>query len=454
MREAAEDGASQWEKCSVAAIGKPELGATVVFNPDNSARNSALPLSEYEARASASNQFNGTPEAFNQLRYGLFGEVGGILAAIKKSKRDLGPAEQANVTEEIGDALWYLTTVGIECKHSLNDLGLTALEELQRRLEVNHNRPTGYVTFAEFDGLIAFCQNKLASDTRTETLCGLGAHCGQLMAISGVGDLASHSSLELLGSLLADMVLVCAQFGLSVAQVAKENLDKFESRWPREGTAYHALFDDSFSELEQLPRELTMRFIELHGPDGVPYVVQQMNRVNIGDRLTDNRTEPDGYRFHDVFHLAYIAHLGWSPVVRGLLKLKRKSNPQVDRDEDGARAMIIEEGIATWIFNHAYRHRYFTDTAPGKLDYGVLKQVREMVKGYEVYACPLWQWEKAILEGFKVFRELCEAGGGEVTVDMKAHTIAFSPIREEEKPTSVVVVPKKKMVVGAVHPDF
>ncbi|PFW55849.1 hypothetical protein COL27_32655, partial [Bacillus sp. AFS075960] len=83
-------------------------------------------LSEYEARASASNQFKGTPEAFNQLRYGLFGEVGGILAAIKKSKRDLGPAEQANVTEEIGDALWYLTTVGIECQHSLNELGVTA----------------------------------------------------------------------------------------------------------------------------------------------------------------------------------------------------------------------------------------------------------------------------------------------------------------------------------------
>ncbi|MBU9573945.1 nucleoside triphosphate pyrophosphohydrolase family protein [Burkholderia multivorans] len=425
-----------------------------MFNPDNSVRNSALPLSEYEARASASNQFKGTPEAFNQLRYGLFGEVGGILAAIKKSKRDLGPAEQANVTEEIGDALWYLTTVGIECQHSLNELGVTALEELQRRLDVKHIRSTGDVTFAEFDGLIAFCRSTLASESRTGTLCGLGAHCGQLMAISSVGDLGSHSSLELLGSLLADMVLVCAQFGLSVAQIAKENLEKFESRWPREGTAYHALFDDSYSELEQLPRKLTMRFIELHGPDGVPYVVQQMNGVNIGDRLTDNRTEPDGYRFHDVFHLAYIAHLGWSPVVRGLLKLKRKSNAQVDRDEDGARAMIIEEGIATWIFNHAYRHRYFTDTAPGKLDYGVLKQVREMVKGYEVYACPLWQWEKAILEGFKVFRELCEAGGGEVTVDMNAHTITFSPIREEEKPTLAVVAPKKKMIVGAVPPDF
>ncbi|WP_432258790.1 nucleoside triphosphate pyrophosphohydrolase family protein [Cupriavidus sp. TMH.W2] len=424
-----------------------------MFISDEVASKPDLSLFEYQERASASNQFRGTPEAFNQLRYGFFGEVGGILAAIKKSKRDLGPAEQANVTEELGDALWYLTTVAIECNHSLNEIGLTALKELQRRLEVEHTRPTGNVTFNEFDGLIAFCRSKLAADSRTATLCGLGSHCGQLMAVSSVEDLGSHSSLDLLGSLLADMVLVCAQFNLEFARVAEANLQKFESRWPREGTAYRPLFDNTYSELEQLPRRFTMRFIELQGPDGVPYVIQQMKGVNIGDRLTDNRTQPDGYRFHDVFHLAYIAHLGWSPVIRGLLKLKRKSNPQVDRDEDGARAMIIEEGIATWIFNHAYRHKYFTDTAPGKLEYGVLKQVREMVKGYEVYECPLWQWEKAILEGFKVFRELCQAEGGDVTVDMNDRSITFSEIKDEEKP-ALLVLPKRKMVVGAVPPHM
>jgi len=249
------------------------------------------------------------------------------------------------------------------------------------------------------------------------------------------------------------MVLVCAQFGVDFAKVAQENLEKFESRWPRANTAHQPLFDDAYAELERLPRNFTMRFIEMQGTDGVPYVIQQMNGVNIGDRLTDNRTQPDGYRFHDVFHLAYIAHLGWSPVIRGLLKLKRKSNPQVDRDEDGARAMIIEEGIATWIFNHACRRRYFTDTVPGKLDYGVLKQVREMVRGYEVYACPLWQWETAILEGFKVFRELSVAGGGDVIVDMKEHSITFSPIADEEKPMQALP-PKKKVLVGALPPNF
>lgn len=424
-----------------------------MFLSDEVANTVHLTLSEYQSRATATNQFKGTEEGFNQLRYGFFGEVGGILAAVKKSKRDLGPAEQANVTEELGDALWYLTTVAVECKHSLNEIGDAALKELQRRLGVAHTRPTGNLTFAEFDGLLAFCHSKLSAEERTAALCALGAHCGQLMVKSGAEDLASPSSIDLLGELLADMVLVCAQFKLQLARVAEENLEKAESRWPRAGAAYQPLFDEGYSALEQFPRKFTIRFIELYETDGTPYVIQQLYGVNIGDRLTDNRTEPDAYRFHDVFHLAYIAHLGWSPVIRGLLKLKRKSNPQVDRDEDGARAMIIEEGIATWIFNHALRHKYFSDTPPGKLEYSVLKQVREMVKGYEVYKCPLWQWEKAILEGFDVFRELCQAGGGDVTVDLINHTINFSTVKEEDKPKQAVLQ-KKNVVVGAALPPM
>ncbi|AOY96110.1 hypothetical protein BKK79_31230 [Cupriavidus sp. USMAA2-4] len=422
-----------------------------MYLPDEVSGNQRLSLAEYEERASASNQFQGQPGAFNQLRYGFFGEIGGTLAAIKKSNRDLGAAEQANVTEELGDALWYLTTVAVECNRSLNDVGVAALKELQRRLEVDNRSSTaGNLTFSEFDGLTEYCRSKISPDTRTETLCRLGKHCGQLMGLSDPEDLGG--TLGLLGELLADMILVCAQFDLKFAQVAQANLEKFESRWPKEGTKHHPLFDESYSALEQLPREFTMRFVQVFDADGVPYVIQQMKGVNIGDRLTDNRTEPDGYRFHDVFHLAYIAHLGWSPVIRGLLKLKRKSNPQVDRDEDGARAMIIEEGIATWIFNHAFQRKYFTDTPPGKLEYGVLKQVREMVRGYEVYECPLWQWEKAILEGFEVFRQLCETGGGDVTVNMTEHTITFEPMQDEEKPTLAIVPRKKKMVVGAALP--
>ena len=50
----------------------------------------------------------------------------------------------------------------------------------------------------------------------------------------------------------------------------------------------------------------------------------------------------------------------------------------------------------------------------GSLDYGLLKQIQSMVRGYEVEHCKLWQWERAIIEGFKAFRQLREHRGGTV----------------------------------------
>jgi hypothetical protein len=51
-----------------------------------------------------------------------------------------------------------------------------------------------------------------------------------------------------------------------------------------------------------------------------------MNGV-VGDPLTDNIADRDGYRFHDVFHFAHPAVLHWSPTFRALVKRKRKSDP-------------------------------------------------------------------------------------------------------------------------------
>ncbi len=411
-----------------------------------------LTLAQYQARACASNQFKGAPEAKDHLRFGFFGEVGGLLAAVKKSHRDLASAEQNNITEEVGDALWYLTTVAVEYELSLNEVGVAAIAELQRRLTVEDAaRPSGELTFHEFDGLIAFCHAKLQAMPISQILCQLAGHAGQIMSGSAEQNLAAQPPLPLLGNLLADMVLVVALFKQNITAIAQANLKKFESRWPPVGVAYVPLFDEEISPLEQFPRKLSMHFIERLTVDGKPYVVQRLNGVNVGDRLTDNRNEPDGYRFHDVFHLAYMAHLGWSPVMRGLLKLKRKSSPDIDENEDGARAMIIEEGIATWIFNHAHRRNYFSDTTKGKLEYGLLKQVLDMVDGYEVEKCPLWQWENAILDGFKVFRELRDAGSGIVHVDLETHSISFEKLEPEPEQPALPV--KHRIFVEAALPS-
>jgi hypothetical protein len=185
---------------------------------------------------------------------------------------------------------------------------------------------------------------------------------------------------------------------------------------------WQPLADEGFDPLEQLPRRIEMTFLE-RSSGGKQYVIQQCNGINIGDRLTDNRLESDDYRFHDVFHLSFAAILGWSPVLRALFKVKRKSQPAIDENEDGARAIQIEEGISTWIFNHGARHGFFRDAAT--IDYSLLKAVHELVRGYEVQDRPLWQWELAILEGFRVFRQMRANRGGTVVANLHEHRIDF-----------------------------
>ncbi|WP_045739014.1 hypothetical protein [Xanthomonas sp. MUS 060] len=230
---------------------------------------------------------------------------------------------------------------------------------------------------------------------------------------------------EHFGTLFSEWAITCACFDLRTEDIARGNLEKISSRWPGDEPVYPDFFDsdERFPDYEQFPRKFDIEFISRDG-----YVVQRLNGVFIGDRLTDNSNEKDHYRFHDVFHLAYIAYLGWSPVTRGLLKRKRKSDPRTDENEDGARAMIIEEGIANWIFNHAKRFDFYKNVQIGKLDYSLLKQIQNMVEGYEVARCKLWQWELAILKGLEVFGLLRQHGGGTVTIDMNQHTITFSPL--------------------------
>ena len=407
-----------------------------------------MTLAQYEARALAANQFKGNKEALHQLRFGLFGEIGGLLSAVKKSLRDFGAVEQAIVKKELGDCIWYLAAVTAEYGLHLEGVGAVALAELQRRLGVMKPLVTGALTFVPFDGLLALCHAQLADLDRNNQLSNLASHAGQLLSNTRNEVLASAAPLALLGAIMADLVTVAGMFDLKFLDVVEANLEKFESRWPQSGAKYVELFDCSRPSIEQFPRTFEMHFIEREYPDGKPYVIQRLNNVNIGDRLTDNRTEPDGYRFHDVFHLAYIAHLGWSPVIRSLLKLKRKGDKDLDENQDGARAAIIEEGIATWIFNHAHRRDYYVNTAVGKLEYGLLKQVRDMVDGYEVAVCPLWQWEEAILEGFKVFRDLRDSGSGIVKVDMLAHTISFEPLLVPPDPQPAPR-PRRSMIIGS-----
>lgn len=390
-----------------------------------------LSLADYTSQALETDRFGQDSDGLTQLGFGLFGEIGGLLAALKKANRDKLQNSKAFVAaEEIGDALWYLVVLAHHSKISPDRLGEAAMSNLREKLGEGPHRPNGRITFEELDSL-AELHYAAHLEKRESLLRDVAFAVGNLIRPTEADYrtwTAERIAMEL-GGLLAQFTLIARSFGLDLASIARDNIEKIKARWPGEQQPfpYIGLFDStSFPTYEQLPRgDFKIDFIT-RVVGGREVVVQQWNGVNIGDPLTDNSNVADWYRYHDVFHLSYMAHLGWSPVLRALLKLKRKSRRDIDENEDGARAIIIEEGIATWIFNHAKERKDdFADVEVGRLDFSLLKQVQAMVRGYEVHACPPWQWELAILDGFKMFRALKAAREGSVIVNIEQHTIRF-----------------------------
>jgi hypothetical protein len=143
--------------------------------------------------------------------------------------------------------------------------------------------------------------------------------------------------------------------------------------------------------------------------------------------LTDNIRDPDGYRFHDTFHLANAAILHWSPVFRALIKQKRKSKPKIEEAQDSGRAIVVEEGLTALIFSRAKELDYFENH--GQVSFDLLKTVQQFVAGYEVQDCPLSLWEVAILRGYDVFRQVKKNHGGIILGDRAKRSIEYAPLR-------------------------
>ena len=219
-----------------------------------------------------------------------------------------------------------------------------------------------------------------------------------------------------LGDILWYLAALARRVDVPLSTVATLNLTKTRERWlPSEGPLPSS-FDADFPEHERLPRQFEVSFTTTG-----ERVVMRIRGDAIGDPIDDNARVADGYRFHDVFHLGYVAVLGWSPILRALLKRKRKTDPGIDRAEDGARAGAVEEAIAAFVFEMARPYDFF-DGAIHIAD-EILSGVVAVAGGLEVAARTPADWERAILTGFSVWRELRNAGSGIVLVDQDRRTL-------------------------------
>jgi NTP pyrophosphatase (non-canonical NTP hydrolase) len=226
---------------------------------------------------------------------------------------------------------------------------------------------------------------------------------------------------EELGDLLWYIANVASKFELTLDEIAAGNLAKVKARWATERTEPLWL-DAALPAGERIPRRFEVELVDVDGVDRQRVRVS-INGVPCGGELTDNAYDPDGYRFHDVFHFAYAAVLGWSPIARALLRRKRKSRPLLDEVEDGGRAAVIEEGVAALAFDYARRHHMLDGV--NVLDFQLLRTINDMTSHLEVKQCTTGEWEQAILQGFKVWRAVLATRGGRIAVDLDQRRIDY-----------------------------
>lgn len=359
-------------------------------------------LKKYQAQAFQTAQIDwDDPIKHHVPAFGVIGELGSLISELKKSIRD-GDAYTdgtQNLIEEFGDVLWYLSAL---CSHYGFNLSTLVDETPYFKLE---KAPFSHVyALARTIPPLTDTFERLASPPTSAQRRALAKNIGRSARLTLQALAAQH---------------------LQLGAVLDFNLGKVQSMFGPDIPGPAPCFDGAaYPAYERLPRKLHIQFLERErGRDRVE-VILRVGDLNIGDRLTDNAAIDDGYRYHDAFHFAYVAVLGWSPVTRAILRCKRKSDGQKDEIEDGARAIIIEEAIAHTVFNYALGHSMLEGL--DRLDHNLLKLIERMVRNLEVRACKLHEWQRAVLTGFAAFRALTTNHGGWLLLDAETQSLTYS----------------------------
>ncbi len=358
-----------------------------------------MDLSEFQRKAFSTSAIDWNTAKGRQVAIlGVLGELGSVASVMKKQIRDGSGYTGAkdDLIEECGDVLWYLAAIATH-------------------YELDLSRAVAGAPFKE---------PAAGENGHLWSLIEAVMHLNSIVAADDEYFAVDGANLEdPLGETTQMVLHAIGREGLVLSQVLEENLRKTKGLFGEvSGAAPHR--DTHCPEYEQLPRSGVIEFIER--PRGsVPEVLLRMNGLTIGDRLTDNAADPDGYRYHDALHLGYVAVIGWSPVTRALLRLKRKSDHALDEQQDGARAIIIEEAITQQIFSHASDHKLFENIK--RLDYGLLQWVTRMVRGLEVEGVTAAEWQRAILQGYHAFRLLKDHSGGFLTIDAARRSLRYNP---------------------------
>lgn len=301
-----------------------------------------------------------------------------------------------------------------------------SLTDYQSKASVTDQRPT------------ATDRPSRSDDAIVMPLLGIGGELGTLQSEykkflrdgEAYRPFKAHVAEEL-GDILWYVANIATKFELDLGEIAEENLLKTADRWGAlsGGRAEADLFDRDATPSQRLPRSFDVAFETVSLQNRPEPIIQgSWNGRPWGDPLADNSYDEDGYRFHDAFHLAHAAILGWSPVCRRSKQFdcKREDDPMADAVDDGGRAIVIEEAIVAYVYGHARDHGWFEHV--DAIDFAILKTIRGLTAGLEVNGRPAREWERAILEGYRVWRLLRDNGGGIVSGDLYTASIDYRPV--------------------------
>lgn len=329
--------------------------------------------------------------------YALFGEVGSIMSAYKKYKRDTNSYKnyKDDINEELGDILWYLIAASHFLSINLESLKLFYIfdSNASENLKYKSNR-----------------YNNLYLDN-------MATNIGNCMSRSNNSNIVSE-----LTAFIDNYILFIKSIGFNFSRVLYSNYVKSSGEFLKyDYFEFENFGEESKHEDENFPKKMKIRIVRKS--DDKVYL--KYGDVFIGSPLTDNIEKPDAYAFHDVLHFANVAILHWSPTMRGLLKRKRKSDKKMDEAQDSGRAIVVDEGVNALIFSYAKEYEYFENMK--KVPSELLKLIKLYVKGYEVERCPLSLWNHSILEGYKIFRQVKKHKQGTLIIDTVKRTISFKP---------------------------
>jgi hypothetical protein len=255
-----------------------------------------------------------------------------------------------------------------------------------------------------------------------------------------------------LGDLLWYVAAVARAYDIPLEELAQMNLGRTKEGYGDERSLTDLpVFDIESPETERFPRRMVIQFEQygdsqsrlrarmiLHEADPNPFPKGRTLREGkspigftvgavLGDSLTDNARRVNGYRFHDAIHLGFLSHLGWSPTLRSVFGLKRRSDGDADEGEDSARLIFAEEGLAAVLFRLSLRRMNFKHEL--NIDGEIIEVVQACVQGSEAADLPGWAWRSAVISGFDVMKQLTEHEGGFVTADLDRRTLTYSETR-------------------------